>query len=49
VKEESAIDIRNRQRNGVVLLKSKGSPVRLRIPYTATAKAWSFGVPEAIE
>ena len=48
VKEESAIGINDRQRKGVVLLRSKGVPIRLRIPYTMTAKAWQFGTPVAI-
>lgn len=48
VPEESTINISNRQRNGVVLLRLKGAPVQLRIPYSATAKAWKFETPEAI-
>jgi hypothetical protein len=49
VKEESSVEIRNHKRNGVVLLRSKGAPMRLRVPYTATTKEWKFGTPEAIE
>jgi hypothetical protein len=48
VREESTINISNCQRNGVVLLRLKGAPVQLRIPYSATAKAWKFETPEAI-
>ena len=48
-REESAIDIRQHKRKGTVLLKLKGSLVRLRIPYTATRKEWQFGKPEPIE
>lgn len=48
-REESALDIRGHQRKGAVLLKLKGSPMRLRIPYVATKKEWQFGKPEAIE
>ncbi len=47
-KEESAIDIGSRRRTGVVLLRSKDAPVRLRIPYIATAKLWKFSAPVAI-
>jgi hypothetical protein len=49
VKEESSISIDDKRRKGVVLLRSKDAPVRLRIPYSATAKAWKFGTPEVIE
>jgi hypothetical protein len=48
VKEESAIDIGSRRRSGVVLLRSKTVPVRLRVPYVATAKLWKFSAPVAI-
>jgi hypothetical protein len=48
-REESAIDIRQRQRKGTVLMKLKGFPLRLRIPYTATRKEWQFGTPEPVE
>jgi hypothetical protein len=48
VKEESTINISNRHRSGVVLLRLKDAPVQLRIPYSATAKAWKFETPEAI-
>jgi len=47
-KEESAIDIGSRRRSGVVLLRSNNAPVRLRIPYVATAKLWKFSAPVAI-
>jgi hypothetical protein len=47
-KEESAIDIGSRRRSGVVLLRSKTVPVRLRVPYVATAKSWEFSAPVAI-
>jgi hypothetical protein len=49
VKEESTSSADERQRTGVLLLGQKGAPVRLRLAYTATAKAWTFGAPEAIE
>jgi hypothetical protein len=49
VKEESAIEIKSRKRKGVVLLRLKDAPMRLRVPYIATAKEWQFGTPEAIE
>jgi hypothetical protein len=48
VKEETTTDSKGRERKGVVLLQSRGTPMRLRIPYTATAKEWKFGKPEAI-
>ena len=47
-KEETAIGIDRKTREGVVLLRLKGSAVQLRVPYTGTAKAFSFGTPEAI-
>jgi hypothetical protein len=50
VKEESAVDIKDRQRKGVVLLRSKTLPsIRLRVPYTATAQSWKFAAPVAID
>jgi hypothetical protein len=49
IKEESSLNIKGRKRNGVVLLKSKDVPERLRVPYTATTKEWKFGSPEVIE
>jgi hypothetical protein len=49
VKEESTSSADERQRTGVLLLGRKGAPVRLRLAYTATAKSWTFGVPEAID
>jgi hypothetical protein len=49
VKEETSIDIKDRKRKGAVLLHLKDAPMRLRVPYTATAKHWTFGAPEAIE
>jgi hypothetical protein len=49
VKEESTCSADERQRTGVLLLGRKGVQVRLRITYSATAKAWTFGTPEAIE
>ena len=49
VKEETTTDNKDRERKGVVLLQSRGTPMRLRIPYTATAKEWKFGRPVAIE
>jgi hypothetical protein len=49
VKEESSIEIKGRKRKGIVLLRSKDAPMRLRVPYTATPKEWKFGTPEAIE
>jgi hypothetical protein len=49
VKEESTSSADERQRTGVLLLGQKGAPVRLRFTYAATAKAWTFGAPEAIE
>jgi hypothetical protein len=49
VKEESTSSADERQRTGVLLLAQKGAPVRLSITYTATAKSWTFGAPEAIE
>jgi hypothetical protein len=49
VKEESAIDIKGHTRKGVVLLRLKGAPMRLCVPYTATRKQWQFGTPAAIE
>jgi hypothetical protein len=49
-KEESVIDIKDRQRKGTVLLRSKALPsIRLRVPYIATAKSWKFAVPVAID
>jgi len=49
VKEETTTTAKGRERKGVVLLQSRGTPMRLRVPYTATTKDWKFGVPEAIE
>jgi len=50
VKEESAIDIKDRQRKGIVLLRCKTLPsIQLRVPYTATAKSWRFAPPVAID
>jgi hypothetical protein len=49
VKEETATDAREQNRTGTVLMRLKGSPVQLRVPYTATPKEWKFGKPEAIE
>src|ERR1700675_2151829 len=49
VKEETAIDAREHNRTGTVLMRLKGSAVQLRVPYTATPKEWKFGKPEAIE
>lgn len=50
VKEESAIDIKDHQRKGAVLLRSKALPsIRLRVPYVATAQSWKFAAPVAID
>ena len=49
VKEETSTDAKGRERKGVVLLQSKGTPMRLRVSYTATRKEWTFGKPEPIE
>jgi hypothetical protein len=49
VKEESTSSADERQRTGVLLLGRKGASVQLRFTYTATAKAWTFGAPEAFE
>lgn len=50
VKEESAIDIKDRQRKGAVLLRSKALPsIRLRVSYVATAQSWKFAAPVAID
>jgi hypothetical protein len=49
VKEETTSSADERQRTGVLLLGQKGAPVRLRLTYTATVKAWKFGTLEAIE
>ena len=49
VKEETAIDAREHNRAGTVLMRLKNSPRQLRVPYTATRKEWKFGKPEAIE
>jgi hypothetical protein len=48
VKEESSIAINSKRRSGVFLLRSRKSPMRLRIPYAVTAKDWRFGKPEPI-
>jgi hypothetical protein len=49
VKEETTTTAKGRERKGVVLLESRGTPMRLRVPYTATRKEWVFGKPEPIE
>jgi len=50
IKEESAIDIKDRQRKGAVLLRSKTLPsIRLRVPYMATARSWKFAAPVTID
>lgn len=49
VKEETTTDTDGRNRKGVLFLKSKDAPVRLRIPYTATTRNWKFGTPEVVE
>ena len=49
VKEETTASTDEKRRTGVVLLRSKDSRLQLRIPYSATAKKWAFGTPEAIE
>ena len=49
VKEESTASADERQRSGVVLLARKDVATRLRIPYTATAKDWTFETPQPVE
>lgn len=49
VKEESLIDDGERERRGVVLLRRKGFPFRLRVAYTATQSKWTFAEPEQID
>ena len=49
VKEESTITSDERQRSGVLLLGRRDLLTRLRIAYTATAKAWTFDAPQPIE
>jgi len=49
VKEESTSNADESHRTGVLLLGRKGSPVRFRVTYRATAKSWTFGAPETIE
>ena len=49
VKEETSTDTKGRERKGVVLLQSRGTPLRVRVPYEADGKGYRFGKPEAIE
>jgi len=46
--ERSATSIDDKKRRGVVTLRKAGMTFRLKVSYTATAKAWNFGAPEAI-
>ncbi|HET6143866.1 MAG TPA: hypothetical protein VFE02_10175 [Candidatus Acidoferrales bacterium] len=48
-KEESLLDDGERERHGVVLLRRKGFPFRLRVEYTATRGNWTFAEPKQIE